>query len=125
LGVPLLYEPLNRYETNLVTTMADGVKLLASLKTKNVKLLADLYHMNIEEGNLGAALREAGSAVGHVHLADSNRRPAGNGHTDFASIAQALRDINYSGYISAECFPWPDPDTAAATTMDAIQKYFA
>jgi sugar phosphate isomerase/epimerase len=125
LGVPLLYEPLNRYETNLITTLADGVALLRGLKTQNVKLLADLYHMNIEEADLGAALREAGSAIGHVHLADSNRRPAGNGHTDFAAIANALRETNYPGYISAECFPWPDPDAAAAATMSAIKKYFA
>jgi sugar phosphate isomerase/epimerase len=125
LGVPLLYEPLNRYETNLVVTLADGVRFLRNLKTRNVKLLADLYHMNIEEADLGAALRDAGDAVGHVHLADSNRRPAGNGHTDFAAIASALRDMNYAGYISAECFPWPDPDSAAAATMSAIRKYFA
>ena len=47
-GVPLIYEPLNRYETNLVNTIADGVNLIKSLKTDNVKLLADLFHMNIE-----------------------------------------------------------------------------
>lgn len=124
LKVPLFYEPLNRYETNIVNTLADGVALLRQLATKNVKLLADLYHMNIEEVSVAGALREAGDAVGHVHLADSNRRPAGNGHTDFAAVAKALRDIKFGGYLSAECFAWPDPDAAAAATIKAFKTYF-
>jgi sugar phosphate isomerase/epimerase len=124
-NVNVLYEPLNRYETNLIVTLAEGVTFLRALKPKNIKLLADLYHMNIEEANLPAALRGAGDLLGHVHLADSNRRPAGFGHTDFSSIARALKDINYTGYVSAECFPWPDPDSAAAKTMETIRKYFA
>ena len=125
LGVPLLYEPLNRYETNIVNTVADGAALIRSLKTKNVKLLADLYHMNIEEADLAAAIQGAGDVIGHVHLADSNRRPAGNGHTDFDAIAAALRDVQYAGYLSAECLPWPDPDAAAAQTMRAFRQSFA
>jgi sugar phosphate isomerase/epimerase len=124
-GVPLIYEPLNRYETNLVTTQADGVALLKMLKTDNVKLLADLFHMNIEESDLPAAIRAAGGAIGHVHLADSNRRPAGCGHTDLAPIAAALREIGYDGYLSAECLPWPHPGAAAAKTIEAYRAQFA
>lgn len=124
LRVLLLFEPLNRYETNLVNSLAEGVALLRPLNLQNVKLLADLYHMNIEETDVAAAIREAGEMIGHVHLADSNRRPAGNGHTDFAAIAAALRDIRYEGYLSAECLPWPDPDAAATQTMQAIRRYF-
>ena len=76
LGTTLLYEPLNRYETNLVNTLGDGVQLLTGIGAQRVKLLADLYHMNIEETNLADALRKAGSHVGHVHFADSNRHRA-------------------------------------------------
>jgi sugar phosphate isomerase/epimerase len=123
-GVPMLYEPLNRYETNVCNTLAEGVELLNSLATRNVKLLADLYHMNIEEADLPAALRSAGGAVGHVHLADSNRRPAGCGHTSFGAIAVALRSIGYDGYVSAECLPYPDSDGAARRTMTAFKHYF-
>jgi sugar phosphate isomerase/epimerase len=125
LDVPLIYEPLNRYETNLATTLAQGVALLNRLKTDNVKLLADLFHMNIEEADLPAAIRASGGAIGHVHLADSNRRPAGCGHTDFAPIAAALRDIGYAGCISAECLPWPGPDAAAEKTIQSYRRYFA
>jgi sugar phosphate isomerase/epimerase len=120
-NVPLLYEPLNRYETNLVNTLADGVKLLAGLATTNVKLLADLYHMNIEEANLAGALRTAGPHVGHVHFADSNRRAVGMGHTDFGPVIAALRDIGYSGYLSAEVLPLPDSHSAARQTIESFK----
>lgn len=123
-GVPLIYEPLNRYETNVINTLGEGVALLNSLKTRNVKLLADLFHQNIEEADVAESIRAAGGAVGHVHLADSNRRPAGNGHTDFAPIAAALREIGYAGYVSAECFPWPDPEAAATKTIESFRRYF-
>ncbi|HEY7425101.1 MAG TPA: sugar phosphate isomerase/epimerase family protein [Gemmataceae bacterium] len=124
-GVPLLFEPLNRYETNLVNTIEDGIHLLSTLSTKNVKLLADLFHMNIEETDVAAALRGGGDHIGHVHFVDSNRRPAGCGHTDFTPIAAALRDIGYQGYVSAEVFPQPDPAEAARLMIAAYRKYFA
>ena len=123
-GVPLLYEPLNRYETNIINTQGGGVALLNTLKTTNVKLLADLFHMNIEETDIASAIRASEDAIGHVHLADSNRRPAGSGHTSFGPIAAALRDIGYAGYLSAECVPWPDPDAAAKKTIESFRNYF-
>jgi sugar phosphate isomerase/epimerase len=123
-GVPLLFEPLNRYETNLVNNLADGVGLLKSLTTDNVKLLADLFHLNIEEADTPAALRASARYLGHVHFVDSNRRPAGCGHIDFASIATTLREVGYNGYASAEALPYPDPDEAARLTIEAFRKYF-
>jgi sugar phosphate isomerase/epimerase len=122
--VPLLYEPLNRYETNLANTLDSGVKVLRSLSTTNVLLLADLFHMNIEEINPADALRSAGKHVGHVHFVDSNRRAAGFGHLDFAPIAQALHEIDFAGFASAEAFPIPDSDTAAEQTIHAFRRYF-
>ena len=124
-GVPLIYEPLNRYETNIANTVEAGVALLDSLSTKNVVLLADLFHMNIEEVDIAAALKAGGKHIGHVHFVDSNRRPAGCGHLGFAPIAAALKEMDYTGYISAEAFPYPDSDQAAKLTMDAYRKYFA
>jgi sugar phosphate isomerase/epimerase len=123
-GVPLLYEPLNRYETNLACTVAAGMELLQSLSTKNVRLLADLFHMNIEEGDIEAALRAGGRHIGHVHFVDSNRRPAGLGHIDYRPIVQALTDIGYDGYASAEALPYPDPEAAARQTMQMFRKLF-
>lgn len=123
-NVPLIYEPLNRYETNLITTIADGADYLKTLSTDNVKLLADLFHMNIEEVNLAEAIQAGAGAIGHVHFVDSNRRPAGNGHMDYTPIASAIKEIGYDGYISAEAFPYPDPHAAAKQTIDSYRKHF-
>ena len=124
LGVPLLYEPLNRYETNLINTLHEAAQFLSRLAGKNVRILADLFHQNIEEADIAGSIRTAGGLVGHVHWADSNRRAAGMGHTDFAPIAAALRDVGYGGYISAEAFGLPDPRTAAQKTIESIRKHF-
>lgn len=123
LGTTVLYEPLNRYETNLINTLADGVQMLKGLGTASVKLLADLFHMNIEEADPAGAVGDAGGYVGHVHFADSNRRAAGLGHTAFAPVVAALRDIGYAGYLSAEVFPYPDPDAAAKQTITAFKQF--
>ena len=122
--VPLLYEPLNRYETNLIVTMAEGSSFLDSLSA-NLLLLADLFHMNIEEANIADALRMAGRWIGHIHFVDSNRRPAGFGHADFAPIAAALRDVKFEGFLSAEALPYPDSDSAARQTMRAFRQLVA
>ena len=123
--IPLIYEPLNRYETNLVNTIADGVSLIQSLETRNVRLLADLFHMNIEETNLAEAIRTGGEYIGHVHFVDSNRRPAGMGHMDFGPIAAALLKTGYQGYLSAEAFPYPDPEAAAQHTIQRYRELFS
>lgn len=123
-GTRLIYEPLNRYETNLAVTVEQGRELLQPLATPNVRLLADLFHMNIEEASLSEALRLGGELIGHVHFVDSNRQAAGRGHLDFAAIADALHTIGYSGYASAEAFPIPDSATAARQTIAAFNTYF-
>src|SRR5262249_27707329 len=98
-GAAFLLEPLNRYEGNVVNTIGEAGEIRRSLSTRNVTILADLFHMNIEERDIVEALRFGGSLLGHVQLADSNRRPAGNGHTDFRAVASALREIGYKGYL--------------------------
>ena len=122
-GVPLIYEPLNRYETNLCNTMSDGTKLIEEHSIDNVVLLADLFHMNIEETSIAQGLLDGGKHIGHVHFVDSNRRPAGNGHMNYEPIVAALGEINYAGYASAEAFPWPDPNAAAKQTIETYRKY--
>ncbi len=124
LGVQLIYEPLNRYETNLINTLADGVSFLKLHQINQVGLLADLFHMNMEEVDMAASIRASKDFILHVHFADSNRRPVGNGHTHFVEVAKALKEINYQGYVSAEAFPWPTPKEAATQTMLSFKKYF-
>ena len=121
-GQPLLYEPLNRFETNLFNRLADTAAWLRTLRTKNVRILADLFHMNIEEADIAAAIAAAGDLIGHVHFADSNRRAVGLGHTDIASAYAALDKLGYDGFLSAEILPLPDAETAARETMHSFQK---
>jgi sugar phosphate isomerase/epimerase len=123
-GVPLIFESLNRYESNLINRLEEAVNLISMLDTCNLTLLADLFHMNIEEKSIPDSIRNFGSSIGHVHFADSNRYPIGNGHIEMREIAEALIEIKYKGYISAEAFPYPDPDNAAKTTIESFKKYF-
>ena len=123
LGQPLLYEPLNRYETNLFNRVDETVAFLKTLKTRNVKILADLFHMNIEEANVADALRAGKGFIGHVHFVDSNRRAVGMGHTDFAPIVAALRETGYAGFLSAEAFPLPDSAACAAQQIKGFNQF--
>lgn len=123
-GVPVLFEPLNRYETDLVNTLDGGVRLLHSIASPNVALVADLFHMNIEESHSADAIRAAGERISHVHFADSNRRAAGMGQIDLAPIAEALHEIRFEGFASAEALPYPDSATAAKQTIHTFGSLF-
>ena len=81
-GTFFIYEPLNRYETNLFNLLDEACSFVKSLETKGVKVLADLFHMNIEESDIAASIGRQGDTLGHVHFADSNRRAIGYGHTN-------------------------------------------
>ncbi|MEZ6076445.1 MAG: TIM barrel protein [Pirellulaceae bacterium] len=122
-GVPLVYELLNRYETNLLTTMSERSGFLRSLKTRTY-VYCRLIYMNIEEANVAQGLRDAGQYLGHVHFVDSNRRAAGLGHTDFGPIAAALRRAQLRWICSGRSLPLPDSDTAAKKTIESYRRLF-
>ena len=124
-GTSLFIEPLNRYETNLINRLEEGAELLERIGLPNVLLLADLFHMNIEERSITEALRKSKDVIGHVHLVDTNRRPAGLGHLDLPAVARTLHEIGYDGYLSVEALPWPDEDTAAQVAIRNYQCAFA
>lgn len=123
-GTTLLYEPLNRRETNLINRQAEAARFIESHRLEGVGLLCDLYHMAAEETDLPAALLACGRHVGHVHFADDNRRAVGFGSTAIAPIAAALRRIGYAGFLSAEVLPLPDSPAAAARSISAIREHF-
>jgi len=112
LGVTLLIEPINRYETNFVSNARDGLALIEEINSPSAKLLLDTFHMNIEEADMFAAVLSAGPRLGYIHLADNNRLAPGQGSINFARLLRVLRSIGYSGYLSAEILPVPD-DVAA------------
>jgi sugar phosphate isomerase/epimerase len=120
-GQVLLYEPLNRYETNLFNRQGDAAAWLDSRGLPNVRLLCDLFHMSIEEADVAAALAAAGRRVGHVHWADSNRQAMGLGHTAAGPVVAALRGTGYQGFLSAEVFPLPTAMDAARQTIKSLR----
>jgi sugar phosphate isomerase/epimerase len=121
-GVTVLLEPLNRYECDYLNTLADGMQAAAEIGAPNLKLLADTFHMNIEEADIAVSLKAAGNLVGHVHLADTNRQAPGHGHLDVAAVLKTLDEIGYQGYLSFEVLPLPTPAQAIRDGMDAIRN---
>jgi len=109
----LSFEPLNRFDSDLVNTVGEALALLKEVGVDNLGLLLDTFHMNIEEPSICASLVQAGGHIIHVHLADSNRWYPGAGHINFAEIVAVLHALGYKGYLSAEILPLPDPDTCA------------
>lgn len=120
--VPLLIEPLNRYETNVFTDLETTASWVNSLNTNNVRILADMFHMNIEEADMAESIRRFGTQIGHVHFADSNRSAIGFGHVDAAAVVKALTEVGYEGYLSAEVFPLPDANAAARQTIQSFRQ---
>lgn len=102
-GAYLLLEPLNRYETHLIRRLEQAVAVCQKVSNPNVKIMADFFHMSIEEADIPAAIRQAGQWIVHVHLADSNRLLPGQGHTDFRSGLAALKAVGYDQFMALEC----------------------
>jgi len=121
-NVRLTLEPVNRYESNFINTLNEGVEFIKRVGASNLGLLADTFHMNIEEVSIYGSICQAKDYITHVHFADSNRWAPGCGHLDFAKIVQTLKKINYQGYVSAEILPLPDPDSCARLTAEHLNK---
>ncbi len=122
-GVRLALEPINRYETTLVNTAAQGLELIERVGADNFGLLLDTFHMNIEEPSIEASIRQCGERIFHFHVADSNRWYPGAGHLDFRSILGTLDSIDYSGWVSGEFLPKPDAETAAGRNIACLHQF--
>lgn len=112
-GVRLALEPINRYETTLVNSVAQGMALIDRVGADNFGLLLDTFHMNIEEPDILQSISTCGDRIFHFHVADSNRWYPGAGHLDFSGILSRLQSTGYDGFVSGEFMPLPDPLTAA------------
>jgi len=123
LGLGLYLEPINRYETNFINSIAQGLEVLKEIGAKNILLLADTFHMNIEEVDMAEALRTAGDRLGYVHFADSNRHAPGSGHIDFEPILAALRKMGYKGFLTVEILPLPNDFSAAQRSARFFQEH--
>jgi 5-keto-L-gluconate epimerase len=119
-GVRLALEPINRYETTLINSAAQGLELIERVGTPNFGLLLDTFHMNIEEPSIEQSIADVGPRIFHFHVADSNRWYPGSGHLEFRSILAALRATGYDGWVSGEFMPRPDALTAAAKAIEHL-----
>jgi sugar phosphate isomerase/epimerase len=122
-GVDIVCEAWNRYETYFINTLEQAAELWNATGLTNGGVMGDTFHMNIEEESLPGAFRKAGSLLKHVHIADSTRSCPGRGHTDFKPIVDALVEIDYQGYLSMEMLP-AAADPLEVMKTGAIREFF-
>lgn len=106
----VMIEPINRYETRFFYSLEDGKRVIDEAGSPALGLLADVFHMNLEEVDIAAALAAHADSIVHVHLGDSNRLLPGLGHLDFKSIFSALQESGYDRYAALECSISGEPD---------------
>jgi D-psicose/D-tagatose/L-ribulose 3-epimerase len=116
-GVGFAIEPLNRFETDLVNTTDQGVRLCRDIGADNVGLLLDTFHMNIEEKDIGVAIREAGPYVRHFHTCENDRGAPGTGHVEWTDVFAALDAIGYEGDAVIESFTPDNTEIARAVSL--------
>lgn len=123
--VKLCIEPINRYLGSGIRTVADALAIIAEVSHHNLGITLDTFQANIEETSIPNAIRDAGDRLFHIQLADNTRLAPGSGSMDFAAIRKALLDIGYTGWLSAELMPLPDPIAVATDWMAFYKDYVA
>ena len=116
-GVRIAIEPLNRFETSLINTVAQGLELIERVGSPSVGLAYDTFHANIEEKDLGASLRATGDHLAHVQVCGNDRGAPGNDHIDWIAVRDALADVGYSGPICIESFTADNEIIATAASI--------
>ena len=116
-GLSIAIEPINRFETDLVNTTADSLRLIRDIDHPAAKVMIDTFHMTIEESDIGAAIRAAGKDLIHVQVSENHRGVTGTGLTPWVSFRDALREIDYNGSIVIESFTPDNRDLAGAVCI--------
>jgi len=116
-NVTLCVEPLNRFETSFLNLTSQVVDIVERVDHSACKILLDIFHLGIEEKDLGDAVRSAGSYLGHVQVSENDRGVPGTGHLPWQDVASALRDLNYDGPIVVESFNFENKDIARAAAV--------
>jgi D-psicose/D-tagatose/L-ribulose 3-epimerase len=114
---PISVEPLNRFETYFLNSVADSVALVKAIGRKNVGFLYDTFHANIEEKKVADAIRAGGKSINHVHISANDRATPGEDHVDYATTFKTLKAIGYDGWLMIEAFGLCLPELAAATCI--------
>jgi sugar phosphate isomerase/epimerase len=102
-GAVFLLEPLNRYEAEALNRIEQAAQIIQQIGASGIMVMADFFHMHIEEANSPAAIEQVGGLIGHVHLADNQRKEPGSGDLDFVANFRALKKTGFTGYMAFEC----------------------
>ncbi|HEV2073010.1 MAG TPA: sugar phosphate isomerase/epimerase family protein, partial [Thermomicrobiales bacterium] len=116
-GIRLAVEPLNRFETSLFNTVRQAMELLELVDHPSLGLLLDTFHMNIEERDIGDAIRFAGDRLFHFHACGNDRGAPGNDNIDWIAVRDALRAVNYTGTVTIESFTSANQTIATAASI--------
>lgn len=120
--VSLFLEPINRYESHYLNTLAEAEVVVKQAASPWLSITADLFHMSIEEADPAGELARVAPHVGHVHLADSNRRLPGQGHLDLEAHFVELLQAGYGGWLAIECDRPADAARELPASFAAIQR---
>ena len=115
--VTLAIEPLNRFETYFLNTAADAAALAEQIGDPRIGILFDTFHANVEEKDIAAGFRTVGRHLKHVHTCENDRGIPGSGHVAWDAVFQALRDLNYDGWLTIESFGFALGDLSAAAAI--------
>jgi len=121
-GARVTIEPINRFETDFIHSAQDGLEWVRKVGHPNFGVMLDTFHMNIEDASIERSIREVAACLWHIHIGDSNRLAAGEGHFDFAGMIAALKEVGYDGFLSAEHLFREDPDAAARKTVEYLRS---
>ena len=115
--VTLGVEALNRFETYLLNTHADSAKFVREVNHPNCRMMYDTFHANIEEKSINHAIHACADVLCHVHISENDRSTPGKGNVRWCENFDALRQINYQGWLMVEAFGLALPELAAATKI--------
>jgi D-psicose/D-tagatose/L-ribulose 3-epimerase len=116
-GITLGIEPLNRFETFFLNTAGDAARLCDQIAHPKIGILFDTFHANIEEKDMAAGFQIAGRHLKHVHISENDRGTPGSGHVPWNRVFQALRELNYDGWLTIESFAFAIPEISAAAAI--------
>jgi D-psicose/D-tagatose/L-ribulose 3-epimerase len=134
----LAFEPLNRFETDLVNVVDQGLRLIKDVGSPNLGFHLDTFHMHLEEKDSAAAIKKAGDRIFHFHACENDRGVPGTGQVDWEGVFKALAEVGYDGNVVIESFTpevksiaravciWreiaPDQDTIARDGLTFIKS---
>jgi sugar phosphate isomerase/epimerase len=120
--VAIFLEPINRYEIHYLNTLSEAEDIVSKINHPQLRIVADFFHMNMEEPNLIEGLIRAGRYLRHVHLADSNRKLPGQGHLNFVSLFKTLQRMKFQGWLAIECDRPSDAKQELPVAMKFLQE---